>query len=128
MTESPEETVAVTTVELPPEVPAETKAVPAAVVPEHRGIKESQEILKAMGNVADLVSNILADGLVNWSDLQHVLNELKSADVYLAAVKGAGDVDDELKDLDDTELVVLGLAAIKLIKKFVDAAKKNKNA
>lgn len=91
-----------------------------------RGISESQDILKALGRVADLYGKLLSDGVVNFSDIVHVVDELKSVEVYVNAVKGAGDVDDELKDLDESELIALGLSAIKIVKRFIDAAKSSK--
>jgi len=89
-------------------------------------LKETQEAIAALEVLADFAAKILADGRVNGADFVHVLALMKDIDVFASAVKGADRIDDELKDLDETEMVHLGLAAYKLIKKVSAAAKSAK--
>jgi hypothetical protein len=95
------------------------------VAPEtKRGIKETKEVLEALNVLAEFFARMFADGQVNSSDFIHVVGLMKNLDTFGSAIGGFREVDDELKDLDEAELIELGLAAYGLVKKVVSAVKK----
>lgn len=74
---------------------------------EKKSIKETLEMLDGLGAVAVAVKKIAADGKVNASDLAHVIDLAKKVDVLAAAVDGAGEIVEELKDLDEMEVMTI---------------------
>lgn len=87
------------------------------------GIKESLELLAGVELLGVSGIEIAKDGL-DMSDVPKALELAKKSDVLVAAVKGLDQVDDEVKDLDQAELLQLGTAAFGMVKKIVAAAKK----
>lgn len=85
-------------------------------VKEKLGIKETKEIFKALNEITVGVGEILEDGKIGINDLNPAINLLKQYEDIAAAVKDAGKAIDELKDLDDVELIELGKEAFELIK------------
>lgn len=90
---------------------------------ETKGTKEIEEVIKALEVVAEFAAKLFADGKVDGSDFLHVIALLKEADTFMDAVDGISETGEELKDLDETELIQLGLAGYKLVKKVVAAVK-----
>jgi hypothetical protein len=108
------------TVEVP-EVPA----APAAPVAAHgHGIKDTMEMIKALDTLADFAGRVMADGQINGADLLAAVDLFQKFDVFSDAFMGVKNIDDEIKDLDEAELVQLGTASYKLVKKIYDAVKK----
>jgi hypothetical protein len=99
-----------------------TVVEPVAAAEVELGIKETKELLKAFDVIAELVGKVFADGKITGGDVFHVGHALASFGVFADAVKGIRNVDDELKDLDEAELLELGREAFKLLKKTVIAA------
>lgn len=104
-----------------PEVPA----APAAPVAAHgHGIKDTMEMIKALDTLADFAGRVMADGQINGADLLAAVDLFQKFDVFSDAFMGVKNIDDEIKDLDEAELVQLGTASYKLVKKIYDAVKK----
>lgn len=85
-------------------------------------IKESLELLVAVEIVAVSGIEIAKDG-IDFSDLSKVIELVKKSEVITAGVKGLDLIDDEIKDLDQAELMQLGLATFSMIKKIIVATK-----
>ena len=66
-------------------------------------IKETLELLTAMGVAAALIKKIAKDG-ITASDLIHLKAVADSFPVMSAGIEGIGEVPAELKDLDQTEV------------------------
>lgn len=79
-------------------------------------IKESKEVLKGLEVVGLAGIAIMKDGKVGVSDLMHIVDLVKKFDVLKDAVEGIKLVGEEIKDLDETEIVELGMATFSLIK------------
>lgn len=92
------------------------------VAVESRGIKESLELLASLEILGVAGVKIAKDG-VGPEDLQEGLNLLARSGEVAKGFVGLGEVDDEMKDLDDAELIQLGSAAWKLFKSVKAAAK-----
>lgn len=90
---------------------------------EKLSIKESLEVLAAVELGAISILDIAKDG-IGLDDLPKALELVKKADVFVSAVKDVKDIPAELKDLDQAEMLQLGMAAFELIKKVVAATKK----
>jgi hypothetical protein len=88
-----------------------------------KGIKECLEIVKGVELIGVTAQEVLADGKINGEDLDSGVKLITSANVLVEAVKGLGEADDELKDLDDAEMIQLGSAVFSAIK-AIKAAKK----
>lgn len=86
------------------------------------GIKESLELLAAieLGSVG--IIDIAKDG-IGADDIPKALDLVKKSDVFVEGVKGFNEIDDEVKDLDQAELIQLGSAAFVMIKKIIAATK-----
>ena len=68
-------------------------------------IKETKELLEGLGKVAVAAKKIAADGKVNAEDLSVLIDLVTDVDSLSAAVKDAGDIPSELKDLDQAEVL-----------------------
>lgn len=68
-------------------------------------IKETKELLEGLGKIAVTAKKIANDGKVNSEDLQHLMALALEAEALSAAVKGAGEIPSELKDLDEAEVL-----------------------
>lgn len=89
-----------------------------------RSIKETKEVFAVLEVLTNFTEKVFADGQVNGSDFVHILSLLKDVKVFSDAYGNISDVDDELKDLDEAELIELGLLAYSLVKKVVKAVHK----
>ena len=78
-------------------------------------IKESKELLEGIEVLAVAGVSIAKDG-INISDLAHLVSLAKNFDKLKAAYEGIDLVDDELKELDEKELMELGLLTLNMIK------------
>jgi len=99
---------------------------PVVVAAHGHGIKETKEILKALDVLADFAGRVMADGQINGADLLAAVALFQDFSTFSDAFMGVKNIDDELKDLDEAELIELGMAGYKLVKKIVDAVKKKK--
>lgn len=79
------------------------------------GIKESKELLDGIKLLAVSAKKIAKDG-VSLADLPEAIELLKKVDVLVEAVKGLDGLDEELKDLEQEELVELGLKVFSIVK------------
>lgn len=70
-------------------------------------IQNALEIVKAIEVLGVSAKHIAKDG-VNLADLPEALELIKKVDLFVAAVKDAGLVVGEVKDLDQMELIELG--------------------
>lgn len=91
--------------------------------PVSHGTKEIEEVIKALDLVAEFAAKLFADGKVDGNDFVHVVALLQKADVFVDAVKDVKVAGDELKDVDEQELIKLGLAGYALAKKVIAAVK-----
>ena len=78
-------------------------------------IKESIELLNGIELIAVNGAKIAKDG-INISDLAHLVELAKNFEVLKDAYVGIDLIDDEVKDLDEKELIELGLKAFSIIK------------
>lgn len=85
-----------------------------------KGIKETKELLDGIQTLAVAAKKISHDG-VSIADLPEALELLKKFDVLIEAVKGIDELGEEVKDLDQAELIELGSKVFGLIKSIKDA-------
>lgn len=76
------------------------------------GIKETKEVVVAVGLLKDLLVKHLGDGF-QASDLQKISEEFLKSPEFVAALAGVELVLPELKDLDLSEKISLALECIK---------------
>ena len=88
------------------------------------GIKETKEIISGVKLLGVDVASALADGKIDFSDVQYAVDLAKNAQVLVDAVNGANQVGSEIKDLDQAELLELGTAAFDMVKSIIAASKK----
>lgn len=86
-------------------------------------VKEVKELLKGLEVVGVAGVKIAADGKVGLDDLTHLVELAKQIDVLTAAVQGVNEIDDEIKDLDQAEIIELVGAVYGLAKALKDAKK-----
>lgn len=89
---------------------------------EKKGLKESLELLKAIELIGVSGIEIAKDGL-GADDIVKAVDLLKQINVIIEGVKGVGEIGGEIKDLDQEELIQLGLALFGSYKKIAEAAK-----
>jgi hypothetical protein len=92
-----------------------------------KGIKESQEMLAAILEVAVVLGPILRDGFQAGQDLSAIFAQLSGNEALkakiAAAVEKANEVPAELKDLDLNEGLQLLIVAVPEIQRVLDAWK-----
>lgn len=69
-------------------------------------IKESKELLAAMGTASALIKKIAKDG-INAADLVHLKSIADSLPELSEGFKGISEIPKELKDLDEAEVLEL---------------------
>jgi len=106
--------------ELAEEVKAETS------VEKKLGTKEIEEVLVCLDVVGNFVAKVFADGQVNGADFGHIMGLIRNFDSFANALEGVDQLDDELKDLDSEEALILGIKAVAIVKKIVKATKASK--
>lgn len=87
-----------------------------------KSIKESKEAVLALKLLA-LKAIEIKKGGVTKEDIPAVLELVKDINVLVEGVKGAADIDDELKDIDQAELLELGTLVYSSVKEIAAAAK-----
>lgn len=86
------------------------------------GIKESLELLNGVEILAVASIEISKDGF-GADDIAKALELVKKSDAIIEAFKGIDQLDDEIKDLDQAELIQLGVASFSLVKKIAASIK-----
>lgn len=82
------------------------------------GIEETKDVLQALEAVG-VKSAVLKDGF----QLKDITTLTGIVSPVVDAIKGVGDVDDELKDLSQAELAALGSTTISVVQNIVKAWK-----
>lgn len=67
-------------------------------------IKETKELLEALGEIAVTVKKVAKDG-IKVDDISHLVALAQKMDVIVDGAKGADEIPKELKDLDQTEVL-----------------------
>lgn len=84
-------------------------------------VKNTVELLQGLEVMSKFAGEVARDGKVQADDLIHLIDVAKSFDQLKAAVEGVDEVDDELKDLDQAEILEIISAAQKVYKAFKEA-------
>jgi hypothetical protein len=87
----------------------------------HHDIKETLEAIEALGALGVPVKKALKDGKLNVSDLQFVGELLDSHKVIVEGALGLDKILPEVKDIDSTELALIGAKAIEVLRKIKEA-------
>lgn len=87
---------------------------------EAKGIKETLELLVAVETLAIAGAKIAADKKVSAEDLPAVIELVKKLDVVLAGIKDIDQLDEEVKDLDEAELIAI-VSKVLVIAKSIKA-------
>lgn len=87
------------------------------------GIKETKELMQGLGMLGEAGLKIAADGKVAIDDLKHLVDLGQNLDKLIEAAKDVDMIDDELKDLDEAEMMELAGEVISLVKKLREAKK-----
>jgi len=87
---------------------------------EAKGIKETLELLVAIEALAVAGAKIAKDKKVGVDDLPTAVELLKKLDVVLSGIKDIDQLDEEVKDLDEAELIAI-VSKILIIAKSVKA-------
>ena len=103
--------------------PADQAAEPVKI-----GMKETNELLDMLESATGLTAKVLADGKVDFGDLQHLVEEGKKLHVYVDGIDDVDEVLKELKDLDEAEVLALVVRLYKLAKMVKEAIDKSKVA
>lgn len=97
-------------------------------------LKNTLEVMTALRLIINTANKVVADGKVDLTDAKYALELLQSYGVFIEAVKDIKIVGDELKNLDEAELLILGQEVwgmLKGIKSTADGVKeviKNKKS
>ena len=102
--------------EAPPVV--QTDTAPEVKVDGSVGIDETREVLKAFKHLAGFAGLVLADGAVKLDDLKHLGALATKMGDLGAAVKDIDEVANELKDLDQAELIQIIVDIYAAVKAF----------
>jgi len=86
-------------------------------------LKDTMEYFAALDLIADKFSAIVEDGKFDWNDAEHFISLATDYKVFVDAIKDSGNVPAELKDLDEAELLQMGIAAFAIVKKMSKAIK-----
>lgn len=68
-------------------------------------IKETKELIQTLGKLAVVGKKIVADKKVGVDDITHIVSLATEANVILEGFKGLDIMMEELKDLDQTEVL-----------------------
>lgn len=80
-----------------------------------KDIKNIIEVLEAIKAGAIPVKEAMKDGL-DASDLGKLLDLVKNYQIFLDAVEGIADIDEEIKDLESAEAVIIASKVFEIIK------------
>lgn len=89
-----------------------------------KGIKESLEVFAAVEETAISITDAAQDGFA-LADIAHAFGPIKAVD---AAIDNIGEVDDEMKDLDEAEVRELASAAFRAVRETAIAIKASREA
>ena len=104
------------------------KVEAAAAKPMSLGLKDSLEVLEAMGTISAIFAEELDDGF-QVADIMRIglkLGSKQTAREIMAAISGASQVVAEGKDLTPEEFMKLGMAAFEQYKKVSEALNNGK--
>lgn len=87
-------------------------------------LKNTLELLKALGFLTEVTGEVLADGKVNLKDLKSVPKLLENYKLFVDAVKEVNLVGKELKDLSEAEMLILAKEVFVLLQTLKNAIKK----
>lgn len=87
---------------------------------EKRDLKEVLELLKGVSLITCSVKKVVKDG-IDVADLSVLLDLVKEHELLIAAFKDVKEVDEEVKDLDQAEIVELINAVFKMAKDIKEA-------
>lgn len=85
-----------------------------------KGIKELSELLVAVETLAIAGAKIAKDKKVNAEDLPAVIELVKKLDTVLVGIKDVDQIDEEVKDLDEAELIAI-VSKVLVIAKSIKA-------
>ncbi len=85
---------------------------------EIKGIAQTKELLKGIEVLVEFGAKVAADKKVNAEDLPAVIELAKKFEVLMAAAKDADQIKEELKDLDETEIVEIIANIYAIAKKY----------
>ena len=88
-------------------------------------LKDTMEYMAAFDLIATQYNAIVEDGKISFDDAKHFMKLATEYKVFVDAIKDSGNVGAELKDLDEAELLQLGIAAFGIVKKMSKAIKKS---
>lgn len=83
-----------------------------------KDIKETLEVVDALELVLVTCIRVLKDGKVNLNDVPLLLNVLREVDKLVQGFKDLNEIPKELSDLDQDELIQLGLKVYNVIEKI----------
>lgn len=84
-------------------------------------VKETLEVVKAIQLIGTDVKKALKDGKLNAEDLPLVLDLVKNSQILIDAVEGVNLIGEEVKELDQAELIELGSALFMAVKAIKEA-------
>lgn len=85
-------------------------------VESQKSIKEISEVLDGLKIIGVAGAKVLADGKLSVTDVPALIELAKNHGILVEAVKGADQVVPEAKDLDMSELAVIGAKALEIVK------------
>ncbi len=83
-------------------------------------IKETKELLEGVKLLAVAGAKIAKDG-INVADLQHLVDLAKNFETIQEAFSNVKEVSEEVKDLDESEIIELVVILYKLVKEVKEA-------
>ena len=83
---------------------------------EKKGIKEIGELIEGLGLLAKAGFKISKDGKVDISDLAHLVEVVKEFDTLMDAFEDLSEIGAEIKDLDESEVIIIIGKLFKVIK------------
>lgn len=81
-------------------------------------IKEIKEAIKGIELLACTGAKIMSDGKIDTSDFGSIINLLTQAGILVEAIKGIKEIPEEIKDIDQAELIELGTELYQLVIKI----------
>jgi len=90
---------------------------------EKKGIKEVTEILEALAILATFAGNVAKDGKVGAADIVYLVDLGTHFPALSEAGKDADEALEELKGLDEAEVITLVAKVYSIAKAFADAKK-----
>lgn len=85
-----------------------------------RDIKEIKEMLEALELIMIACAKILKDGKIKLEDLSEFFNLLKDIEKIKNGFIGIKKIPEEIKDLQEDELVEIGLSIYRIVGKIKD--------